>query len=116
MIRLTRLSGKPFVLACEHLLLVEATPDTLVTLTDGQKCLVRETVAEVARLALAYRRAVATPDATAAAVSAPAAHAVPIPEDRGEPFISGEEMSGGRVLAPPFSRRSRENGGPGGPL
>jgi len=37
---------------------VEATPDTVVTLTTGKRIIVTESVSQVSRRALAYRRAV----------------------------------------------------------
>jgi flagellar protein FlbD len=54
MIKLTRLNDTPVVINCfliEHL---EATPDTVVSLTTGRRFVVRETVDEVVELAVAY--------------------------------------------------------------
>ncbi len=42
MIRATRLNGKAFVVNAELIKFVEETPDTVVTLRDGDKILVRE--------------------------------------------------------------------------
>ena len=44
MIRLKRLNGKDFVLNCELIKTVEETPDTLITLVNGEKLLVLEPV------------------------------------------------------------------------
>jgi flagellar protein FlbD len=60
MIRLTRLSNKPFVVNAELIALVEANPDTLITLVNGDHLHVRETVDEVVKLAAAYRRKIQT--------------------------------------------------------
>jgi flagellar protein FlbD len=56
MIQLSRLNGKNFVLNCEMIKFIEATPDTVITLDSNEKFMVREPVAEVIRLAAEYRR------------------------------------------------------------
>ena len=56
MIRLTRLNGHVFVLNAEMIQEVEATPDTIVTLTNGQKIMIREPVDEVRDAVIAYKR------------------------------------------------------------
>ena len=61
MITLTRLNGKEFVVNAELIRLVEATPDTLVTLRGGEKLVVREGVDQVVEKAVEYGRAVRTP-------------------------------------------------------
>lgn len=50
MIQLRRLNGVKFYLNCELIKFVEATPDTLITLTQGEKFMVKETVDEVITL------------------------------------------------------------------
>lgn len=40
---------------------VEATPDTVITLTTGHKLIVQESVDEVVRLVVAFKRACHTP-------------------------------------------------------
>ena len=47
MITLTRLSGTQFVLNSDLIERVDATPDTVVTLTDGTKYVVSEPLSEV---------------------------------------------------------------------
>ena len=59
MINLTRLDGSEFVVNCDLILTLEGTPDTLVTLTNGQQMLVRESVAEVVERTIAYRQRLA---------------------------------------------------------
>ena len=54
----TRLNGTQFFLNAELIKMVEATPDTVITLTDGGKLIVRESPADVTRAIVAYRRAV----------------------------------------------------------
>lgn len=50
MISLTRLNGQPFVLNALLIETVEATPDTLITLTTGKKYMVQEEVPQVVQL------------------------------------------------------------------
>ena len=52
----TKLNGEPLVLNAELIELVERTPDTVVTLTTGRKLLVRESVEEIVRRVLDYKR------------------------------------------------------------
>ncbi|MBN1826827.1 MAG: flagellar FlbD family protein [Candidatus Eisenbacteria bacterium] len=54
MITLTHLKGDEIVLNADLIESLEATPDTVVTLTTGKKIVVRESVSEVARLVEAY--------------------------------------------------------------
>lgn len=56
MIRLSRLNGKSFVLNCDLIQTLESTPDTVITLRDGEKLMVREPVDEVIRLAVEFRK------------------------------------------------------------
>ena len=56
MILLTRLNGKPFVLNAEQIKTVEQTPDTMVTLLNGDQLVVRESTEEVVRRAIEYGR------------------------------------------------------------
>lgn len=56
MIRVSRLNGKEFVVNSELIKFVESTPDTLITLTTGEKIMVRETLEEVIAAALSYRK------------------------------------------------------------
>lgn len=56
MIPVTRLNGSQFYVNAELIKYVEATPDTILTLTDGAKLVVRETPQAVAQAIIAYRR------------------------------------------------------------
>lgn len=56
MIQLTRLNGTPFIVNAELIKFIEQTPDTLVTLRDGEKLMVQEGPEVIVRLALAYHR------------------------------------------------------------
>jgi flagellar protein FlbD len=55
MIELTRLNGKPMVLNSDLIKTAEAAPDTMLTLINGEKLIVREEIAEVVERVLAYR-------------------------------------------------------------
>ena len=55
MIELTRLNGNPMVLNSDLIKTAEASPDTMLTLINGEKLIVRETCAEVMERVLAYR-------------------------------------------------------------
>lgn len=56
MIKLTHLSNEPFVLNAELIRYVESRPDTFITLTTGERLVVRETMDDVMRLAIEYQR------------------------------------------------------------
>ena len=47
MIQLTRLNGTEFLINCDHIEVVEATPDTVITLQNDHKWVVRETPADL---------------------------------------------------------------------
>ena len=55
MIELTRLNGTPIVLNSDLIKTAEASPDTMLTLINGEKLIVREECAEVTERVLAYR-------------------------------------------------------------
>jgi flagellar protein FlbD len=56
MILLTHLDGKEFVLNADQILLLEATPDTLITTVSGAHMMVRESVQAVVARIVNYRR------------------------------------------------------------
>jgi flagellar protein FlbD len=56
MIPLTRSDGTAFLVNPDRIELVEETPDTVLTLADGKKLLVRETATEVATRFHYYQR------------------------------------------------------------
>lgn len=55
MIELTRLNGTPMVLNSDLIKTAEASPDTMLTLINGEKLIVREPIAEVVDRVLVYR-------------------------------------------------------------
>ncbi|PKM47616.1 MAG: flagellar protein FlbD [Firmicutes bacterium HGW-Firmicutes-8] len=60
MVKLTRMNGLDFTVNAELIEFVEATPDTVLTLTTGKKFVLRDTVDEVVERVIAYRKAIGT--------------------------------------------------------
>lgn len=58
MISLTRFNGSRFVLNADMIREIEATPDTIITLSTDQKIIVRESVDEVLSAVLEYKRGI----------------------------------------------------------
>ena len=56
MVTLTRLNGSTIVVNAEMIEMLEATPDTVITLTNGKKLLAKESVSEVVARIIDYRR------------------------------------------------------------
>jgi flagellar protein FlbD len=55
MIIVSRLNGERFGVNAEHVERVEEMPDTVLTLVDGKKYLIRESLEDVIALVVAYR-------------------------------------------------------------
>ena len=68
MIRLTRINHVPLVLNSDLIEHIEVTPDTVISLTNGQKFLVLESSEEVISRVVEFRRSIA-PSATQAIAS-----------------------------------------------
>ena len=56
MITLTHMNGKVFVLNAEVIETVEETPDTVITLINGKKLVVKENVEEIVNRVIEYKR------------------------------------------------------------
>ncbi|MCD6450288.1 MAG: flagellar FlbD family protein [Thermotogaceae bacterium] len=56
MIWVTRLNGEKFVINSDHIEIVEANPDTVITLTNGDKYIVKESVDEIIEKVIEFRR------------------------------------------------------------
>ena len=56
MIPVTRLNGKRFVVNAERIRYIESTPDTMLTLVEGDKIMVKETIEQIVELAIEYGR------------------------------------------------------------
>ena len=52
----TKLDGTEIAVNSEHILTAEATPDTVLALRDGERLLVKESVAEIMARFLAFRQ------------------------------------------------------------
>ncbi len=61
MICLTRLNHQPIVLNAELIEYVEATPDTVIALTNGQRMTVLESPRQVVDRVMDYQRAIRQP-------------------------------------------------------
>ncbi len=58
MITVTRLDERVVVLNADMIKMLEATPDTIVTLINGDTVVIRESVDEIVRRAIDYQRQV----------------------------------------------------------
>ena len=58
MIKATRLNGMEFVINAELIQFLEETPDTVITLQNHEKIVVKETVDEVIRRVIEYSRSI----------------------------------------------------------
>ncbi len=56
MIKVTRLNGKEFVLNAELIQFLEETPDTVVTLVNHEKVVIKESADEVIRRVTEYKK------------------------------------------------------------
>jgi flagellar protein FlbD len=63
MIYVTRLNHTPVVLNCDLIEFVETTPDTVISLSNGQKLIVLESADEIISRVMRYRREIQTPSA-----------------------------------------------------
>jgi flagellar protein FlbD len=55
MIEVTRLNGTPMLLNSDLIKIAESSPDTMLTLIQGEKLIVRESCLEIQQKVLAYR-------------------------------------------------------------
>ncbi|MHC4870224.1 MAG: flagellar FlbD family protein [Planctomycetota bacterium] len=56
MIKLTKINGNEFVLNADLIKFIEETPDTIITLSNGEKVIVKEDTDKVIRGAVEYYR------------------------------------------------------------
>lgn len=68
MIEVTRLDGSRFYVNCDLIEFIEATPDTILTLTTQKKVVVRETPEQVIARIVAFKRQLGLPPILAAQV------------------------------------------------
>jgi len=56
MIKLTRTSGKEFILNADLIVEVQETPDTVITLNNGKKLLVKDSADDIINKVVIYRQ------------------------------------------------------------
>ena len=78
MIELTRLNGSPILLNSDLVKTAEASPDTMLTLINGEKLIVREGLHEVMERVLTYRASLLSRVARQLSSDAPMARAASI--------------------------------------
>jgi flagellar protein FlbD len=60
MIHITRINHVPLVLNADLIEHIESAPDTIISLTNGQKFMVLESADEVIQIVIAFRRLILT--------------------------------------------------------
>ncbi|WP_411170347.1 flagellar FlbD family protein [Clostridium sp. MB05] len=60
MIKVTAMNNKDFILNADHIEKIEEVPETLITLTNGKKYIVLESVEEVVEEVLRYKNKIVT--------------------------------------------------------
>lgn len=58
MITVTRLNNTSIIVNPDVIVFIEETPDTIITLLDGEKLMVREKVSEVIRRVIEFKRCI----------------------------------------------------------
>lgn len=58
MIRVTRLDHSSMVLNCDLIAQIESTPDTVISLTGGERIMVRESTEELVARVVEFRRSI----------------------------------------------------------
>jgi flagellar protein FlbD len=58
MIQVTRLNNTKFVINAELIETIEATPDTMISLTTGKRFVVKETMEEIIRKIIEYKMSI----------------------------------------------------------
>jgi flagellar protein FlbD len=61
MITVTRLNHTPIVINPDLIVFIEETPDTMITLSNGEKLVVQEKVVEVIKRIVQFRRSIFNP-------------------------------------------------------
>ena len=61
MIQVTRLDHTPMIINPDLILFMEETPDTLITLSNGEKIMVQERISEIIRRVIQFRRGIFHP-------------------------------------------------------
>lgn len=98
MISLTRLSGTTFLLNADLVERVDCTPDTVVTLVDGTKYLVAESLDDVLRAVVDYRSSIVARAALPEALATPSVRKAPVRPVRLSAVPLTERKSGDRYV------------------
>lgn len=61
MIHITLINGSDIVLNSDLIEFMEATPDTVISLSTGKKMIVRDSVSEIVERVVEYRKRIGTP-------------------------------------------------------
>ncbi|MBB6216481.1 flagellar protein FlbD [Anaerosolibacter carboniphilus] len=69
MIKVSRLSGESYIVNSELIEFIEATPDTVITLTTGKKVVVKENVEEIVQRAIEYKQKIFTKEVIIKSIS-----------------------------------------------
>jgi flagellar protein FlbD len=95
MIRLTRLNSQQVTVNSDLIKLVESRPDTVITLINGEKFLVHETVDEVVARIIEFRRSILAGIVNIAGDPAAALSAIASSQKSRSLAVPAEERSGG---------------------
>ncbi|MCR1950175.1 MULTISPECIES: flagellar FlbD family protein [Clostridium] len=60
MINVTAMNNKDFILNADHIEKIEEVPETLITLTNGKKYIVLESVEEIVEKVIRYKNKIVT--------------------------------------------------------
>ncbi|WP_291652307.1 flagellar FlbD family protein [Clostridium sp.] len=60
MINVTAMNNKEFILNADHIEKIEEVPETLITLTNGKKYIVLESVEEIVEKVIRYKNKIVT--------------------------------------------------------
>ena len=60
MIEVTKLNGKKLIVNAEMIEMIEETPDTVISFTNGKKIIVKESRQEVKNLVILYKKDIFT--------------------------------------------------------
>ena len=74
MIQVTRINHHRVLLNSDLIEQIEATPDTLITLTNGQKIVVRDSEEEIVRKVIEFKRSILSGPATQRSTSESGTH------------------------------------------
>ncbi|HTX02949.1 MAG TPA: flagellar FlbD family protein [Candidatus Acidoferrales bacterium] len=61
MIALRRLNNQPIIINCDLIEFIESTPDTVITLTSGNKLIVRDSLEEIRKKVIDFKREILGP-------------------------------------------------------